>query len=276
MTILITGARGTIARSVVERLHAAGVPVRAASKSPGELRVPEGVQTTALHLSRPDVAALEGVSRLFLYPQPDGIDELLKAAVGAGVERIVLLSSAWALAPGAENTPVGRPNVLVERAVDGSGITSTFLRPDAFASNARSWIGYIRGGEPVPLAYPDAHIAPIHPEDIADIAVEALTGNTLAGRAVTLTGPESLTFRDQIATIAETIGRDIGIQTVSRADAEQQLGAYMPAAVAANLLDGWFAATAGPAPIGDTTQTLLGRPARTFAQWVDENRAAFG
>ena len=57
--------------------------------------MPEGVQTTALHLSRPDVAALEGVSRLFLYPQPDGIDELLKAAVGAGVERIVLLSSAW-------------------------------------------------------------------------------------------------------------------------------------------------------------------------------------
>jgi uncharacterized protein YbjT (DUF2867 family) len=276
MTILITGARGTIARSVIERLHAAGVPVRAASKSPGELRVPEGVQTTALDLSRPDATAFEGVSSLFLYPQPDGIDDVLKAAAVAGVERIVLLSSAWVLKPGAENAPVGRPNVLVERAVDGSGIASMFLRPDAFASNARSWIGYIRGGQPVPLAYPDAHIAPIHPDDIADIAVEALTGNTLAGRAVTLTGPESLTFRDQIATIAGITGRGISIQPVSRADAEQQLGAYMPAALAANLLDGWFAATAGPAPIGDTTQTLLGRPARTFAQWADENRAAFG
>jgi uncharacterized protein YbjT (DUF2867 family) len=276
MTILLTGARGTIARSVIERLHAAGVPVRAASKSPGELRVPEGVQTTALDLSRPDATAFEGVSSLFLYPQPDGIDDVLKAAAVAGVERIVLLSSAWVLKPGAENAPVGRPNVLVERAVDGSGIASMFLRPDAFASNARSWIGYIRGGQPVPLAYPDAHIAPIHPDDIADIAVEALTGNTLAGRAVTLTGPESLTFRDQIATIAGITGRGISIQPVSRADAEQQLGAYMPAALAANLLDGWFAATAGPAPIGDTTQTLLGRPARTFAQWADENRAAFG
>jgi uncharacterized protein YbjT (DUF2867 family) len=276
MTILITGARGSIARSVIERLHETGTPLRAASKSPGELRVPEGVQTTALDLSRPDVAALAGVSRLFLYPQPDGIDELLKAAAGAGVERIVLLSSSRVLEPGAENTALARPNVLVERAVDGSGIASTFLRPDAFTSNARSWIGHIRGDEPVPLAYPDAHIAPIHPADIADIAVEALTGNTLAGRAVTLTGPESLTFRGQIATIAGIIGRGIGIQTVSRADAKQQMGAYMPAAVAANLLDVWFAATAGPAPIGDTTQTLLGHPARTFAQWADENRAAFG
>lgn len=276
MTILITGARGSIARSVIERLHAAGAPVRAASKSPGELRVPGGVQTTALDLSAPDAAALEGVSRLFLYPQPDGIDGLLKAAAVAGVERIVLLSSAWVLAPGAEHTPVARPNVLVERAIDGSGIGSTFLRADAFASNARSWIGYIRADEPILLAYPDAHIAAIHPDDIADIAVEALTGNTLAGRAVTLTGPESLTFRDQIATIAETIGRGIGIQTASRAEAEQQLGAHMPAGIAANLLDVWFTATAGPAPIGDTTQTLLGHPARTFAQWVDENRAAFG
>jgi uncharacterized protein YbjT (DUF2867 family) len=277
MTILITGARGAIAGSVIERLHAAGTPVRAASKSPEELRVPEGVQTTALDLSQPDLAgpAFDGVSGVFLYPQPDGIDDLLKAASAAGVERIVLLSSAWVLTPGAEHAPVARPNVLVERAISGSGMASTFLRADAFASNAQAWTGFIRDDEPIPLAYPDAHVAAIHPGDVADIAVAALTSG-LAVPAVTLTGPESLTFRDQIAMIAETIGRGIGIRTITRAEAEQQLGAYLPAPLAANLLDVWSAATAGPAPIGDTTQTLLGRPARTFLQWAGENRAAFG
>jgi uncharacterized protein YbjT (DUF2867 family) len=277
MTILITGARGSIARSIIERLHAAGAPVRAASKSPGELLVPEGVPTTALNLSRPDLAgpAFDGVSAVFLYPQPEGIDDLLKAASSAGVERIVLLSSAWVLAPGAEQAPVARPNVLVERAITGSAITSTFLRPDAFATNARSWIGFIRDDQPVPLAYPDAHVAAIHPDDIADIAVAALTGDGLARHAVTLTGPESLTFRDQLATIAQTIGRGIAIRTISRAEAEQQMAAHVPAPIVANLLDVWAAATAGPAPIGDTTQTLLGRPARTFAQWAAENRDAF-
>jgi uncharacterized protein YbjT (DUF2867 family) len=282
MTILITGARGSIARSIIERLHAAGTPVRAASKSPGELRVPEGVPTTALNLSRPDLAgpAFDGVSAVFLYPQPEGIDDLLKAASSAGVERIVLLSSAWVLAPGAEQAPVARPNVLVERAITGSGITSTFLRPDAFATNARSWIGFIRDNEPVPLAYPDAHVAAIHPDDIADIAAAALAGDGLAGdglagHAVTLTGPESLTFRDQLATIAQTIGRGIGVRTISRAEAERHMGAHVPAPIVANLLDVWAAATAGPAPIGDTTQTLLGRPARTFAQWAAEYRDAF-
>jgi uncharacterized protein YbjT (DUF2867 family) len=277
MTILITGARGSIARSIIERLHAAGAPVRAASKSPGELLVPEGVPTTALNLSRPDLAgpAFDGVSAVFLYPQPEGIDDLLKAASSAGVERIVLLSSAWVLAPGAEQAPVARPNVLVERAITGSAITSTFLRPDAFATNARSWIGFIRDDQPVPLAYPDAHVAAIDPDDIADIAVAALTGDGLARHAVTLTGPESLTFRDQLATIAQTIGRGIAIRTISRAEAEQQMGAHVPAAIVANLLDVWAAATAGPAPIGDTTQTLLGRPARTFAQWAAENQDAF-
>jgi uncharacterized protein YbjT (DUF2867 family) len=235
------------------------------------------VQTTALDLSQPELAgpAFDGVSGVFLYPQPDGIDDLLKAASAAGVERIVLLSSAWVLTPGAEHAPVARPNVLVEHAISGSGIASTFLRADAFASNARAWTGFIRGDEPIPLAYPDAHVAAIHPDDVADIAIAALTGGSLLDRAVTLTGPESLTFRDQIAMIAETIGRGIGIRTITRAEAEQQMGAYMPAALAANLLDVWSAATAGPAPIGDTLQTLLGRPARTFVQWAAENRAAF-
>jgi uncharacterized protein YbjT (DUF2867 family) len=282
MTILITGARGSVAGSIIGRLHAIGAPVRAASKSPGELRVPEGVQTTTLDLSEPDMAgsAFDGVNRVFLYPQPDGIDDLLKAMSAAEVEHVVLLSSSWVLAPGAEHAPVARPNVLVERALRGSGITSTFLRADAFASNARSWSRFIRDDELVPLAYPDAQIAVIHPDDIVDIAVEALTGSVLngsalTGRAITLTGPESLTFRDQIAMIGENIGRGIGIRTISRAEAEEQLGGYLPAPIAANLLDAWSAATAGPAPVGDTTQSLLGRPARPFTQWVAENRALF-
>lgn len=50
---------------------------------------------------------------------------------------------------------------------------------------------------------------------------------------------------------------------------------YMPAPMAASLLALWSAASARPAAIADTTQTLLGKPARSFQQWARENAAAF-
>ncbi|MFJ8744258.1 NAD(P)H-binding protein [Embleya sp. NPDC127516] len=277
MTILITGARGKVGRAIIERLHSAGHALRAASANPAELTVPAGVEVAELALDRPETfeAALRGVRQVFLYPEPAGIDELIKAAGTAGVEHVVLLSSSSVLGPGAENDPLASHSLRVERALADSDLSCTFLRPDAFASNALGWAYFIGKAMPIQLAYPDARIAPIHPEDIADIAVEALTGDSLTGRRVTLTGSESLSFREQLAVLAGTIGREIPVERITRAEAEQQMGHHMPAPMVSSLLDLWEAADHGPAAIADTTESLLGRPARTFEQWTRENAAAF-
>ncbi|MFI6845063.1 NAD(P)H-binding protein [Kitasatospora sp. NPDC050467] len=287
MTVLITGARGKVGQAVLDRLHAAGHTVRAASANPADLTVPAGVEVAELALDRPDTfsSALRDVRQVFLYPQPAGIHELIEAAEAAGVEHVVLLSSSSVLGPDAENDPLASHSLEVERALAGSGLTCTFLRPDAFASNSLGWAWFIGNAMPVQLAYPDAHIAPIHPEDIADIAVAALTGaspadgslagDPLTGRAVTLTGAESLTFREQLAVLADTLGREIPVERITRAEAEQQMGRHMPAPMVSSLLDLWQAADHGPAAIADTTETLLGRPARTYRQWARENAAAF-
>ncbi|MEV4926830.1 NAD(P)H-binding protein [Streptomyces roseoverticillatus] len=277
MSILVTGARGKVGQAVIARLHSAGLAVRAASARPAELTVPDGVEVAELALDRPEGldAALRGVRQVFLYPEPTGIQELIRAAEAAGVEHVVLLSSSSVLGPDAENDPLAGHSLRVERALAGSGLTRTFLRPDAFASNSLSWARPIGMSMPVQLAYPDAHIAPIHPEDIADIAVEALTGTSLTGRSVTLTGPESLTFREQLTVLAGTLGREIPVERITRAEAERQMGRYMPAPVVSSLLNLWEAAGHGPAAVADTTRSLLGRPARTFRQWARENAAAF-
>ncbi|MFJ3793326.1 NAD(P)H-binding protein [Kitasatospora sp. NPDC090091] len=276
-TTLVTGARGKVGQAVVARLHAAGRTVRAASARPAELTVPDGVETAELALDRPETfeAALRGVGQVFLYPQPAGIHEFVEAAEAAGVEHVVLLSSSSVLGPDAENDPLAGHSLHVERALAASRLTCTFLRPDAFASNSLGWAYFIGQDLPIQLAYPDAHIAPIHPEDIADIAAEALTGTSLTGTAPTLTGPESLTFREQLAHLADALGREIPIERITRAEAEQQMGRHMPAPMVTSLLDLWEAADHGPAAIHDTTRTLLGRPARTYRQWADENTAAF-
>ncbi|MEU8927077.1 NAD(P)H-binding protein [Kitasatospora sp. NPDC048545] len=277
MTILITGARGKVGQAVIGRLHSAGRTVRAASADLAELTVPAGVETVGLVLDRPETfeAALRGVRQVFLYPQPAGVHELAEAAEAAGVEHVVLLSSSSVLGPDAENDPLANHSLQVERALAASGLTRTFLRPDAFASNSLGWARAIGRSMPVQLAYPDSHIAPIHPEDIADIAVEALTGTSLTGSSVTLTGPESLSFREQLAVLADTLGHEIPVERITRAEAEQQMGTYMPAPVVSSLLDLWEAANHGPAAIADTTDTLLRRPARTYRQWARENAPAF-
>lgn len=273
MTILITGARGKVGRAVLDRLQAAGHAVRAASKSPADLDVP--VETVELDLTNPATfdAALAGVSQVFLYPEPDGIHALIESMRSAGVKHVVLLSSSSVLAPGADTDPLAHHSLLVERAL--ASLTCTILRPDAFASNAFGWSYFIGAQLPVPLAYPGASVASIHTDDLADIATAALTGDALTGRAFTLTGAESLTFHEQLAVIGRLLGREIVVEEITRAEAEQQMGRFMPAPMAGALLDLWSAATAGPAAIGDTTQTLLGVPARTFEQWVAEHLAAF-
>lgn len=299
VSFLITGARGQVARAVVERLVGGGPGggpggpaveggsfVRAASARPAELAVPDGVEAVELALDRPETfaAALDGVRQVFLYPEPAGIHELIKAAEAAGVAQVVLLSSSAVLAPDAENHPIGSHHLKVERALAASTLTCTFLRPDAFASNSLGWAHPIGQSLPVALAYPDAQIAPIHPEDIADIAFEALRegmtegrgSGSLVGRTVTLTGAESLSFREQLAIVGEEIGRGVPVERISRAEAEEQMGQYMPARLVTALLDLWADAQDGPAAVADTTESLLGRPARSYRQWVRENLGAFG
>lgn len=190
---------------------------------------------------------------------------------------VIGASAGSVLAPGAETDPLASHSLRVERALAGARFTVTLLRPDAFATNALGWAYPIGRDLPVRLAHPEATLAPIHPADIADIAVRALTGDggSLAGRALTLTGPEQLTFREQLAAVSDAIGRAVPVEPITRERAAEEMGAHMPAAMAGSLLDLWAAATVTPVAVADTTETLLGAPARTFRQWARENAHAF-
>ncbi|RSM64348.1 hypothetical protein DMB66_20845 [Actinoplanes sp. ATCC 53533] len=269
MTILITGARGTVGGGVLRRLHATGHRLRAASREPDRLAVPEGVETALLDLAKPESGALDGVSRVFLYAEPEGIDEFVRAAEAAGVERIVLLSSSAVLSPTAMDSPLGRHHLLVERALLRSGIPVTILRPDAFAGNAFGWLPAIRAGGPVEQAYPEAAVAPIHEDDIVDVAVLALTGDRLADQTLTLTGPRSISLREQIHVIAHRLGCEVRVRELTRAEAEEKMARSMPAEFVTSLLDFWAVAVAGPATVSDA-ERVTGKPARTFEQWADE------
>ncbi|MEC3915377.1 NAD(P)H-binding protein [Nocardia sp. CDC160] len=277
MTILVTGARGHIGRAVLESLHAKGLPVRAASKDPSALTLPAGVEAVALGEDDTEslTAALENVQQVFLYANPALANAFVTAAEKAGVEHVVLLSSSAVDGPNAEANPIGAMHVAVEKALAASSLTTTVLRPGGFDSNALGWVEAVAAGRPIELPYPEVALAMIHPLDIADIAVAALTGDELRGRTVSLTGPEPISFRAQIAALSAAIGREIPVVTVTPEAAREQMARSMPPFIADALLSVWADMDGHPQAPADTTETLLGVPARTFAQWARENAAAF-
>lgn len=271
---LVTGATGNVGGHVVRELAAAGQPVRALTRHPERAGFPGGVEAVRGDLTDPQSldAALDGVRRVFLFPVADALDGVLDAARRHGVRRIVVLSSS---AAGMDNR-IGRGHLVVERAVEAAGVEWTHLRPGAFAGNAIwQWGRAIRAGGVVRAAYGDAALAPVHEADIAAVATTALLHGGHAGQRYELTGPQSLTHREQVAVIGQAIGRDIPFVELDPQQAREQLVAVMPGEIADALLGLWAGAVGRPATVLPTVEQVTGRPGRTFAQWAAEHAGAF-
>ncbi|MCP2165051.1 NAD(P)H-binding protein [Goodfellowiella coeruleoviolacea] len=277
MTFLVTGARGQVGRHVLRGLVDAGLPVRAASRDATTLDLPAGVESVSVDLTAAETldAALRGVTGVFLYTQRSGVEDFVTAARAAGVAHVVQLSSGFSAAPDADTNPIARLHLRVERALADSGLGHTVLRPGALAHNTLAWAESIRTRSAVALTHPDAHEAVIHPADIADVAVRVLATGAHQGETLTLTGPESLTARDQVAILADVLGRPITLTELTRDQALAQRPAAIPEPVLAVLLDTAASHVGVPAEITDVVGTITGHPARTFREWAVEHRAAF-
>ncbi|MDL2079969.1 NAD(P)H-binding protein [Streptomyces sp. GXMU-J15] len=275
--LLITGARGAVAAHLAQLLHSRGLPIRLGSARPGELDPPGGVGTVPLDLTDPAgfPTALNGVDAVFLYARPEQIHDFVGHALKAGVEHIVLLSSAGVLGPDAENDPLARSHLDVERALLDSPLTTTILRPGAFASNAAAWAWPIRSGQPISLPYPNAHSDPLHERDIAEAALAVLTDPRLRGGHYTLTGPESLTFAEQIDLLAEVLAQPVAVRHVSREEWKLETADYLPEHYAEPLLNWWRSHDGRPVPLTDTVRELTGHSPRPFTAWATDHLADF-
>jgi uncharacterized protein YbjT (DUF2867 family) len=268
MTVLVTGARGHIARSLITGLTSAGTPFRVASSQPGpgEFKVD---LTTGEGLAE----ALAGVDQMLLYTQPGGIDAVVQAA--RGVRHIVLVSSSAVDQADAATNSIAVRHKAVEDALLASGLPVTVLRPGAFATNALGWRESIRARSTVEVPYPDAQFAPIHQGDIAAVAQTVLASGEHVGEVLSLSGPASLTVRQQVATIAEVLGRDISLVELTRQQAFDGRPEFIPADVMESLLDTYARYVGRPSLVTDTVEAVTGAPARDFRRWVEDHRVEF-
>ncbi|WP_327232966.1 NAD(P)H-binding protein [Streptomyces sp. NBC_01317] len=275
--ILVTGATGNIGSALLKELRARGAgPLRGLTRDAVRATFPEGVEAMAGDLAEPASlkSALGGARSLFLLSGAGPEAGILAAARHAGVEHVVLVSSITV-----ETHPhlgPARENLAVERLLKESGMAWTVLRPTQFASNALMWADAIRAYETVRAPYADVALPTVHPADIASVARVALTEPGHRERAYALTGPEPVSARQQVESIAAALGREVPFVEISREQAYARTVAVFGAEAADAVLD----VTGGDVndvllTVRNTVSRVTGTPARPFRQWAAENVTAF-
>jgi uncharacterized protein YbjT (DUF2867 family) len=262
---LVLGGTGKTGRRVVQRLRARGVPTRIGSRS-GEPRFDWEDRSTW-------APVLEGVRSAFVSYYPDlalpgaveTVGSFAELAVESGVPRLVLLAGR------------GEPEAeQAEHAVRESGADLTIVRSTWFAQNFSEdyWVEGIRGGE---LALPAGDVPEpfVDADDIADVAVAALTDDRHIGELYELTGPRLLSFADAVDEIAEAVGRDIHYVPISLDDFAAAAAAQDAPAEIIELLTRLFGEVLDGrnAHLTDGVQRALGREPRDFSEYARDAAA---
>ena len=249
--ILVIGSTGKTGSRIVKSLTEKGYPVRSGSRNsaiPFDWDQPE---TWA--------AALEGVKVAYISYFPDlafpgaaeKIEALTKAAKASGVRKLVLLS--------------GRGEAHARH----SGLEFTLVRAAWFAQNFSE--GYLQapvldGMVALPAGDVKEPIADV--DDIADVAVAALTDDRYNGELYEITGPRLLSFAEAAAEISAAAGIPVQYMPITLEQfhaAMLGIGGQVVADVFTEIcretLDGHNAY------LTDGVQRALGRQPRDFADF---------
>jgi uncharacterized protein YbjT (DUF2867 family) len=265
-TTLVLGGTGKTGRRVAERLKARGLPVRIGSRS-GKPSFDWEDQITWS-------GALLNVGAVYItyYPDlaiPGAVDTVglfIKQALAQGIRRLVLLSGR-----GEEEAQ------RAEKVLQDSGADWTILRCSWFFQNFSEnyLLDPVVSGE---VVLPAGNVGEpfIDADDIADVAVAALTEDGHVGQLYELTGPRLLTFAEAVEGIAQAVGRGIRYVQVSAEEyatalAEAELPpefVWLVNYLFTTVLDG------RNAQLTDGVQRALGREPRDFTDYAKAAAAA--
>lgn len=279
--ILLIGATGTVGRHVASQLAATSAKVRALVRNPDAAHLPAQIEVVQGDLTIPE--SLEGplheVDAVFLVwtAPPEFVTPALER-IARQARRIVFLSAPIKTAHPFFQQPNPMRSLLekIERVIENSSLQWTFLRPGMFAANAlRWWAPQTRAGYVVRWPCLAAPTAPIDERDVAAIAVRALGEQRHAGVEYVLTGPQSLTQLEQLATIGRVIGKPLHVEEMSAEEVRREWSPTVPAPVINMLLGAWTAAMGQPAFLTSTFDEITGSPPRTFLAWATDHAREF-
>ncbi len=263
--ILVLGGTGKTGRRIVQRLQDRDIPVRIGSRSAQPAFDWQDRATWN--------AALEGVSAAYISFYPDlavpgavgAVRSFAELALSKGVNRLILLS--------------GRGEEEAQQAEDvikNSGADWTILRASWFFQNfSESFLldAVLSGTVALPVG--DIGEPFIDADDIADVAVAALTEEGHEGQLYELTGPRMLTFSQAITEIAQARGEPVRFEQVTPeqySDALEQ--ALLPEDVIALVMYLFTTVLDGRNEyVCDGVERALGRAPRDFTEYAKDAAA---
>jgi uncharacterized protein YbjT (DUF2867 family) len=280
-TYLVTGATGNIGSRVVERLLRRGerprVLVRDAAKAARRYGDRVDVRVGDFDDSASLSAAVDGVDVVFLVTAGADLAEKDKRAAdvakSAGVRLLVKLSTDDV----AHGVGTGVWHREGEAAIRDSGVGFVFVQPSGFMDNFLNWADAIKADGVIRCAAGEGVIPFIHCDDIADVAIAAMTEPHYAGQSLPVTGPEALSFADMTAKVGAAIGRELRFEPRSEDDERRAQAAWgSPQAMIEARLSIFRAMRDGRlAAVSDNVTKILGREPISFDQWAQQNAAAF-
>lgn len=280
-TILVTGATGKLGQRVVSRLLQKEAKVRVLTRRGEDALKLWGDRVDISEGNFSDPASLKEASRatdtvFLLSPIGETLaadqKAVIDAALSASVSRIVKISgSDWTIANAARSIS-GAAHAEVEKHLAGSGIAHTVLRPNAWMQVAlEPVVAALRQGEDVPARFGDAAVSFIDADDIADVAVHALTASTSVSGALVLTGGEALTALEIARIAARILHRPVGISHHSASVFPPHISAFEQKAIGefGQLIREGLAAS-----VNDNIERITGRQPRSVEAYLRARLAA--
>jgi uncharacterized protein YbjT (DUF2867 family) len=261
---LVLGGTGKTGRRVVERLEARGLPVRVGSRSG---KPPFDWDDRATWAPALDGAGSVYVSHYLdaLPGAAETVGAFAEQSVASRATRLVLLSGRGE-----------REAELVEQAVRDSSAKLTILRSTWFSQNFSEtyFRDFVLEGE-VALPAGDTPEPFVDADDIADVAVAALTDDRHIGQLYELTGPRLLSFAEAVQEIAEATGREIRYVPVPLDAFASEMAAQGVPDDVVDLLTYLFSEVLDGrnAHLADGVERALGRQPRDFRAYVREAAA---
>lgn len=285
MTILVTGATGTVGSQVVQQLVQRGADVRALVRDPAKASLaglPAGVELAKGDLLDVDSlrSAFKGVSTLFLLNAvtPDEFTQALVAlnlAREAGIERIVYLSVIHSDLY--VNVPHFAGKFGVERMIERMGFNATILRPAYFIGNDLTVKDVVLGHGVYPMPIGSKGLAMIDTRDIAEIAAIELVrreqcDTPLPLERINLVGPDTLSGPDVAAIWSEALQRPVAYGGDDVEGFERNLRNFMPGWMAYDmrLMAERFLSDGMRPEAGDVERLtrMLGRPLHAYRDFA--------
>ena len=270
---LIIGGTGKTGRRIASRLTHSRLTTRVASRTPSG----PGAVWFDWNVPASWDAALEGASGVWIVAPAFEVDHADRvAALIARAETLGVARAVFCSARGVDHFPDGSL-ARSEGALRGSGLEWTIVRPAWFAQNFTEAFPRVTIDQDSVVVAPSGHgrVPFVDAEDIAAVAIAALTGAGHAGEIYEVSGPEAITFADAAAELSRVAGRTIrhvdpGLETWRAG----LIGAGVPGDYAALLTEVMAVIRqGGDEHVSDGVQRATGRAPISFPAWAARDAA---